>query len=117
MVVRVPEVEAAALVTVVDLAVVVGLRAAAERHALVLDPLEDRVELLVGGQERVVVAVDLPPVVEVHRERVVELHRGEGPPRALVLQAEDARDELRRRLFVVGRDDRVVEIECHDALL
>ena len=54
--VRIPEVEPSALVVVVDLAVVLRARTAAESHALFLDPFEDRVELLVRGDKGVVVA-------------------------------------------------------------
>src|SRR5262249_46279966 len=76
-----------------------------------LDAVQDRVELLVRDDEGVVMVLDDGAVVEVQRQRLVHLHRREGAPRPLVLQAEDLGEEPRRSLLVGGRDDRVVQID------
>ena len=63
------------------------------------------------------VVFKLVTVVEVQRQRVVDLDRGEVVPKPCVLDTEDARDKPGRRFLVVGRNESVVEIECRDALL
>ena len=92
------EVEPAPHVPVVDLAVCPRSGAAAEGDALILDALQHRVKLLVRGQEGVVVGVRVIRVVEVERQRIVDLDRGEVAPGPVVLQSEDAGDELARIL-------------------
>src|SRR5690242_15735621 len=63
--VRVLEVEAAAATAMVDLHVAARARPAAIGDAFRLDPVEDRVEFGVTDPERVVMAFELLPVVEI----------------------------------------------------
>ena len=74
------EVKPAPLVQVVDLPVRPRARPAPEGDPLVLDPLQDRVELLVRGQEGVVVGARAVRAIEVQRQYVVDLDRREVPP-------------------------------------
>src|SRR5262249_43748869 len=73
----VAEVEATAVVAVVDLHVVLRARAAAVLEACLFHAAEDGIEVLVRHQEGVVVALEVLAVVEVQREVLVDLHRGE----------------------------------------
>ena len=112
------EVEAPALVLVVDLAVRARAGPTAVHHALILDASQDLVELLVGGEERVVVGARLLlaffQVIEVEGELVVDLHRSEVAVGAVVREPEHPRDELGGLHLVVSRDDRVVQLKRHD---
>ena len=89
------EVKPAPLVQVIDFPVPPRARPAPEDDPLVPDPLQDRVELLVRGQEGVVIGAGIVRVIEVQRQYVVDLDRREVPPGPLVLQPEQPGDELR----------------------
>ena len=82
------EVEPPALVQVVDLAVRARAGTAPEDDAFISDALQDRVELLVRGEEGVVIGLRVVGVVEVQRQNIVDLDRREVAPWALVLQTE-----------------------------
>ena len=66
------EVKSTPLVQVVELPVRPRARPAPEDDPLVLDPLQDRVDLPVRGQEGVVVGARVVRVIEVQRQYVVE---------------------------------------------
>ena len=74
------EVEPAPLVQVVDLPVRPRARPAPEDDSLVHDPLQDSVELLVRGQEGVVIGTRVVRVIEVQSQYVVDLDRREVTP-------------------------------------
>ena len=68
------EVKTTSLVQVVDLPVRPRARPAPEDDSLVLDPLQDRVELIVQGQEGVVIGARVVGVIEVQRQYIVDLN-------------------------------------------
>ena len=107
------EVKPTPLVQVVDLPIRPRARPAPEDDPLVPDTLQDRVELLVRGQEGVVVRARVVRVIEVQRQYVVDLDRREVPPGSLVLQPEHSSDELRGLHLVVGGHDCVVQLQRH----
>ena len=67
------EVEPPPLVQVVDLPVRPRARPAPEDDLFVLDPLQDRVELLVRGQEGVVIGAGIVRVIESNVNRSLTL--------------------------------------------
>src|SRR5262249_28288994 len=77
MAIRVKEVEAAATATVVDRHVVQRARPTAVGDALLTDPVENIVERRLVYLEGVVVAFEFGLVVEVQRQRVIDLNRSE----------------------------------------
>src|SRR5262249_39317161 len=107
--VRIAEIEAAAAAPAINLHVVKGAGTAAISNALGAHAFEDLVELRLTDLESVVVALKVRIVVEIKRQRVVDLQRSEVRQRALVAQAQDAGEEARGCLLVVRRYDRVVE--------
>jgi hypothetical protein len=105
------------VVAVVDLHVVLRARAAAVLEAGLLHAAEDGIEVLIRHQEGVVVALEVLAVVEVQREVLVDLHRGEVAEEAGVLQAHDVGYEPSRLLFVLRRDNGVIQVDSHRVLL
>ena len=110
------EVEASPLMQMVDLAILLGIRAASIRDTLLHDPAQDRIELFFSCEKSVVMTLETRVVVEVQGQGVVDPDGGEMAPRPPVLEPEDSSDKPRRFLMVVGGDDRVVEMECHNIL-
>ena len=62
-------------------------------------------------------ALEVLAVVEVEREVLVDLDRREVAEQAVVLQAHYFGHELGRLLFVVRRDDGVVQVDGHSVAL
>src|SRR5439155_26711012 len=112
--VRVLEIDATSAVPVIDLHVGARARAAAVGDAFVLDPGEDRVELGFADPERVMMVLEIAALVEIEGQLLVDLDRCEMGMRAFVFEAKDPRKELGRRDLVVGRDDGVIEDDCHE---
>ena len=87
-------------------------------HAAVADLAEDRVELVLGHQERVVLGVDF---LAVRHLRVVEAdvvgdsHHQEMSERLRVRQVEQLGQKSRRFLLVLRGDDGVVQLDAHVA--
>src|SRR6516162_404081 len=113
MAVGVLEVDAAAAVPIVELAVVEAPGRAAVAQALRFDPAEDPVELAVIDVERIVMAVETALLVKQQSERVVEVYRREVAGRAFEAQPEDTREEARGGFLVVGRHNGVVQGDGH----
>jgi hypothetical protein len=77
-------------------------------------PREDRVELGLADQERVVLDLDfLVGLEEVERHLVRGLHTEKRPERHRWTEAEYLREEFGRGALVVGVNDRVVELDGH----
>ena len=117
MSVRVLEIAAAPAIVAVDLArlALAGVRPVGE--LALLDPREDRVELGIADQERVVLRRDLAVRRdEVEVRAVPGCDHIEGSPVNRRRQAEHLGEELRRRPRIACRQDGVVELDCHDVL-
>ena len=71
--------------------------------------------LAVPGLGLIVVAGPAIPVVEIQGERCVDSSRRKMTRRALVLEPEDVREKLCRRLLVVRRHDRMIQRYIHDS--
>src|ERR1700721_1347977 len=112
MAVGMAEIDAAAAVPVVELAIVEAPRRAAETDLALLDAAEDGVELGLADMKRVMMALEFGVVVEQQRQRLVDPHRREiaGAP---ALQAENIGEEFGRRDLVARRHDGVVERDGH----
>lgn len=110
MSVGVTEVHAASAAAVIDLDIVSRMGFTAVRNAFSLNTAKDRVELGLTDLERVVMDVEtLDIVVEIERERLIDLHRREISDGAFIeRESEHPREELRRRNLVVRRHDRVI---------
>src|SRR5580698_6346308 len=106
--VGIAEIDAAAAVPVVELAIVEAPRRAAENDLGFLDAAEDGVELGFADMKRVMMTLELGIGIEQQRQRLVDPHRREIAA-AAALQSENASKELGRRDFVARRHDGVVE--------
>src|SRR5260370_36406063 len=94
--VGIAEIDAAAAVPVVELAVVEAPRRAAENDLGFLDAAEDGVELGLADMKRVMMTLELGVVIEQQRQRLVDPHRRKIAA-APALQSENASKELGRR--------------------
>ena len=110
MSVGVTEVHAASATAVIDLHIISRMRLRSIGDAFTLHASKDRVELRFADFERVVMNVEtLDIVVEIERERLIDLHRREISDGAFIeRESEHPREELRRRNLVVRRHDRVI---------
>jgi hypothetical protein len=72
--------------------------------------------LAVPGLGLIVVAGPTIPVVEIQGERCVDSSRRKMTRGALVLEPEDVREKLCRRLLVVRRHDRMIQRDARDSL-
>src|SRR5258708_39058596 len=115
MAVGIAEIDPAAAVPVVELAVVEAPRRAAERDLGFLDAAEDGVELGLAHMKSVMMTLELGVVVEQERQRLVDPHRREIAA-APALQSKNASEEFGRRDFVARRHDGVVECDGHRRL-
>jgi Trk K+ transport system NAD-binding subunit len=79
-----------------------------------LDAVEDRVELGLADPEGIVVVLEIAALVEIEGQRLVDLDRREMGMRAVVFEPEDPREKPGRGDLVAGRDNRVIEADCHD---
>ena len=114
------EVHPAAAVAVVDLAGPFGARVRPVRQAARFDLAVDRVELLLGDQECVVLPPDLlafGDVGIVETGAVVECDNHEVAEWLRARQVEELGEKLRGFLFVACRDDGVVETDGHSSFL
>src|SRR5947207_12390533 len=89
MPVGIPEIQAAAPEAVIDLHVVARVRAAAIGHAARLQAAEDGVEILLADVKREVVTLELLPLVEVERQRLVDRYLGEVSAHPRIRQPHD----------------------------
>src|SRR4029077_2616034 len=107
--VRILEVQAAAAVAPVDLPALAAAGVGPVVDPAVADAAEDRVELLLADQERVVLRRDgLVRHVEVEGDVVVHAHDVEWPEACRPRAAEDLREERRRATLIAAPDDRMV---------
>src|SRR5258708_4018346 len=116
MAVRVLEIKPATAMPMIDLHIGPGTGTAAVGDILVFDSGEDRIEFRVGNLEGVMVRFELAALVEIERQRVVDLHRCEVRDRTGIFEPKDARKELRGPYLVLSRHDRVVENDSHRSL-
>ena len=78
------------------------------------DAAEDRIEVVVADEERVVLRSDLRVgLVVIERDAVAGLDHEEGPEPGGSRQTEDLREERRRGLLVAAPHDGVVELHAH----
>src|SRR5437879_1669015 len=115
MAIGIGEVEAAAAATVVDLSVRRRARAAAVRYALGLETREDRVELRVAHDKRVVVRLEPLAIVVVERQVTIDANLREMSDRSAVLQSEYSSKEARPIFFIARRHDGVIQRDRHSA--
>jgi hypothetical protein len=110
---RVQEVQAAAAVVVVDLARLLHVRVGVVRDPGLPDPLERRVELVVGDEEGVVLRGDRlgRDAGEVQRDAVAGGDRDERAPLDPDFKAQDPRQELGGFPVVPGVNDGVVQLD------
>src|SRR4029077_20761363 len=87
--VRIAEIEPAPAAPMIDLHVVERARPAAIGDAFLLHPRENPVERALVDLERVVMAFERGIVVEIERQRFVDLERREMRNRALIREAQD----------------------------
>src|SRR5580704_6348555 len=113
--VGIAEIDAAAAVPVVELAVVEAPRRAAENDLGFFNAAKDGVELGLADMKRVVMALELGIVIEQQRQCLVDPHRREIAA-APALQSEKASKEFGRRDFVACRYDGMVEHDGHRCL-
>src|SRR5690606_20743120 len=116
MAARVVPVHASSAVVAVDLerALVRGIRPI--REPARTDALEDRVELRLADQECVVLdRYGFVGILEVERHAVVDGYDPKGAEASGLVAAQDLGEEFRRGLCVAGRDDRVIELDGHQA--
>ncbi len=113
MAVRIAKIDAAAAVPVIELAILKAPRRAAIGELRRADAAEDGIELGIADVESVVVAFEVPAVIEKQRERVVDTDRREMAAVRIYLEAENSRKELCRCPLIAGRDDGVVESDGH----
>ena len=112
------EVHPAAAVAVVDLAGPFGARVRPVLQAARLDLAVDRVELLLGDQECVVLPPDLlafGDVGVIETGAVIECDNHEVAEWLRARQAEEFGEKLRGFLFVACRDNGVVETDGHSS--
>src|SRR5262249_402175 len=107
------EVHATSAAPLVDLHVILRERSAPVWDARVLDAREDSVELGIADVKRVVVHVEVVPVVEVEGQSLIDPDRREVTHRTFVLEPEDMREEVCRRDLVARGYDRVIERDSH----
>src|ERR1700730_16261852 len=113
MTIGIPEVDAAAAVPIVELAVVEAPRRAAIGKAFFPYARENGVELGVADVKGQVVAFERGVVVEQQCQRLVHAHRCEMLARPVKTQGEKAREKEGRRFLVARRHDRMVERDRH----
>src|SRR5690349_6534998 len=112
------EIDAAAAVSGVDLAGPMSARVGPVRQSAGLNLAVDRIEVVFGNQERVMLRSDLLTlgyvgVVEVGT--VLECDGQEGAERLRARQPEQLGEELRGLPLIVGGDNGVVELDRHCA--
>ena len=118
MTVGVLEIQAAAVVPVVDHPRPALARICPVRQPLVPDAAKCRVEFLLANEEGVMLASDrLAGLGEVQRDAIVGLDDEEmrEPPRCR--QAEDPSQERCRPLLVTAGDDGVVQLHAHPVIM
>src|SRR6516225_1199228 len=113
MSIRVAKIDTAAPVPVVELTVVEAPQCAAIDQLRLANAVQDGIELGIADVEGVVVALELLVVVEKQRERIVDTYRREMAAFRIGMKAKNASKKLSRRPLVVGRDNGVVESDCH----
>src|SRR5262249_16001679 len=114
--VRILEVDAAAAVPVVELAVIQAPGGAAVRNPRLLDTPQDCVELGLAHVEGVVVALKPGLLVKQQRQLLVDPYRREIVALSAVAQTKDAGEEARGGDLVARRHDRVIENNGHGTL-
>ena len=117
MAVQVFEIDAAATVPVIELAVIEAPGGAAVCEPRLLDALEDGVELGIVNVEGVVVTAERGIVVEQERQAVVHPNRREMAAVCIERQAEDVSEEAGGGYFVTRRHDGVVQDDGHSTPL
>src|SRR5262249_52246574 len=113
MTVRIPEIDPAAAVPVVELTVVEAPGGAAVRNPRLLDARQDRVELGLAHVEGVVVAFKLGVVVKQQGQLLVDPHRREVVALPAVSQSKDAGEETGGGDLIARGHDRVIENNGH----
>src|SRR5689334_774550 len=101
----------------VELPVLGAPGGAAMSQSRLLYATEDGIKLSLGDMECVMMALKIPIFVKQERQAVVDLHRCKMLARACIRQPEEPRELPRRRLLVTGRNNGVIERNCHGLLL
>jgi hypothetical protein len=96
---------------VVDLARPLSVRVGPDRDAVLEQPGVGGVENLVADEEGVVLRRELGVIVDVVERDPIDGDRDEGPPGSADANVEDAGEELRRGVFVLGVDNGAVELD------
>src|SRR5258706_4983903 len=111
------KVNATTTVVRIQLAILGTLRPAAPGNAGFLDAPKNRIEFVVANVKRIMMRRKGLGGVKVQGQLIVNPHRGKVSHRPIVVEAENLREEFRRRLFVLRRHYRVIQFNCHNSSL
>ena len=113
---RVPEIDTAPTIVVIDAHVFRIEGPTAILDILCFQPGEDFVELPLRYLECLMVRIEFFPAIEIQRKCIVHFYHDEAGKRADISETEYSRIELRGFLLVARRYDGVIERNCHEFL-
>src|SRR5216683_1106749 len=117
MTIRVVEVHAAAAVQVIDLTWPFAAEVRIEHEPLVTKMGKRRVELHIAYQESAVIRLEMPGVDKVDRDAIACPDGHERAPLRSRLESQNRRQKFRRRPFFLCRNNDVIELDTHVAIL